>query len=1575
MTIREPVLDIVKSASTLTPAPGPVTFTLTIAHAAGSDVPAYDVSFSDTLPAGLSNLTNVNGSVSPSSCTTIDEILFDATSISATLDTLPPGCTVTMSFEATVSGANGDTRTNDVDMTWTSLPDVEAGERTGADGPGGALNDYADTAAVTVTVNLLDNAVISDRIWNDVDGDGVQDGGETGMGAGIRVYLDNDNDNVYDAGEPSDLTDASGIYAITGLAAGTYHVRVDTTTLPAAYAQTYDLDGGLDHEASVTLVAGETRTDVDFGYQQMAVIGNQVWIDLDADGIQDGGSETGLAGVTVNLLNGAGNPVDSDPATPGVQPTTTLTNASGFYSFIIRPGIYIVEFGTLGGYIRSPQDQGADDALDSDASILTGRTAVVTMAAGEVNNTVDAGMYQPGTVSGHLYIDTNGNGIQNVGEPDLANVDVIITPASGAPFVVTSDANGDWTATVPPGSTTANVNEMDADFPAGSTRTEGTDPTTVTAVAGTDTDAGNDGYYLPPATATLTLQKTVTNDNGGTALDTAWTLTAAGPSTISGTEGQAAITGAIVPTGTYTLSESGGPGGYTAGTWSCAGAADLNPNDGLALASGETVTCTITNNDNLPSLTLNKIVVNDHGGTAAEAAWTLTASGPTTLSGTGAAGAADVVSGAGFSAGTYTLSESGPAGYTATAWTCTNGVTVASGQITLGLGQTTVCSITNDDLPASIGDYVWNDADGQGDQDEAAAGLNGVTVNVYRDDGDGVFEPGLGDTLAGTDVTDGAGAYNVASLSAGAYFVDVLGPAGYTLTTANDPLFVLLTPGLDYTLADFGFQQTNATISDYLWNDANGDGLQAGESGLGAGIRVYVDLDHDNSYAVGEPTDLTDASGLYAITGLPAGTYDVRVANPPAGYLQTYDLDGTGTSNEASVTVTAGQTRTDVDFGYQVVTPRLTIEKSSTTSSLSAPGTVTYNYLVTNTGNVALTGISLSDDNDNDDITCPATTLAPAGTMTCTATHTFTQAELDSNGSPTAASGVLANIVTASSNEAPAVTDSLDIPISRNPAINIAKTPATQTVISGGTANFTLAVTNTGNVTLTGVIVTDAQCTGLPVYTGGDANSDGRLQFTETWTFLCSTINVMSNFTNTASVSTTQGATDSDTASVTVIVPQADLELTKLVSNAAPYVATDITFTLNIVNRGPDAANGVTVTDVIPTGFTYISDDGGGAYDPASGIWTVGSLANGATRSLTITVRVNVSGSYVNYAQVASSSLTDPDSTPNNDSTDEDDDASVTVTPATGDPSGLDKAVFNSNETSTTNPDVAIGEIVTYRVSVVVPPGIFATARLVDTMERGLSYINCVSITPGGLATDVVGGFASICANPTVDSAGGTTTVDVGRRVTFDFGTLTNGTAFDQTLEVTYRTVVLDSAGNLGNGSAAGTSLRNSALWTWGAAGSLGPASETLVVVEPDLVITKTASSTVVSVGSEITITLTIQHTGNSETNAYDAIVTDDLPAELQYVPGSLECISGAQPADVTCVEAGGTITAQWSNFTLSGGDGQSHLPGNGFVPAPGRHCQHCQCGVDKSAGCAAEWTGASCWPAKCKCLLHGTRV
>ena len=77
---------------------------------------------------------------------------------------------------------------------------------------------------------------------------------------------------------------------------------------------------------------------------------------------------------------------------------------------------------------------------------------------------------------------------------------------------------------------------------------------------------------------TLTLVKTVTNTSGGTAQPTDWLLSATGGVTIQGPVGDPAVTNAVVPVGSYTLAEAGGPGGYTASAWACTGS-DLDRSD------------------------------------------------------------------------------------------------------------------------------------------------------------------------------------------------------------------------------------------------------------------------------------------------------------------------------------------------------------------------------------------------------------------------------------------------------------------------------------------------------------------------------------------------------------------------------------------------------------------------------------------------------------------------------------------------------------------------------------------------------------------------------------------------------------------------------------------------------------------------------------------------------------------------------------------------------------------------------------------------------------------------------------
>jgi hypothetical protein len=249
--------------------------------------------------------------------------------------------------------------------------------------------------------------------------------------------------------------------------------------------------------------------------------------------------------------------------------------------------------------------------------------------------------------------------------------------------------------------------------------------------------------------AHLRLIKTVTNDNGGTAPPTAWTLTADG----TGTNDHSGAGGfdKDVDADTYALSESTGPAGYAAGSFNCG----AGPVASVTLALGESKTCTINNNDIPPRLHLRKIVVNDHGGTATEANFTLMANGTGSndLSGT-----SPVDSGSGLLADTWALSETTVYGYAASPWVCVGGSQNGS-NITVGIGGAATCTITNDDLPGTI--IVRKLIKPEGALTSFAFNTTGTGYDPF--------------SLSG-------GQQNSQSLSAGSYTVRELVPLGWVLT-------------------------------------------------------------------------------------------------------------------------------------------------------------------------------------------------------------------------------------------------------------------------------------------------------------------------------------------------------------------------------------------------------------------------------------------------------------------------------------------------------------------------------------------------------------------------------------------------------------------------------------------------------------------------------------------------------------------------------------------------------------------------------------------------------------------------
>jgi uncharacterized repeat protein (TIGR01451 family) len=220
-----------------------------------------------------------------------------------------------------------------------------------------------------------------------------------------------------------------------------------------------------------------------------------------------------------------------------------------------------------------------------------------------------------------------------------------------------------------------------------------------------------------------------------------------------------------------------------------------------------------------------------------------------------------------------------------------------------------------DAQPASVSGTVWLDQDRDGINDLEEAEISGVLVNLVND---------LGVTVA-TTVTDPLGGYLFDNVPAGDYTIDVVDaslPAGLTNTAGplgTDPRSVSVAANTDITEIDFGYVTATNTgaIGNYIWADANGDGVQdPGEAGVGG---VSVQLFDETGTLVDTVTSQSD--GSYLFTNVPFGDdYTVQVSNvDPAlsGFTPTSGPQSQGDYTSAPVTLNAvSSSVTDIDFGF-----------------------------------------------------------------------------------------------------------------------------------------------------------------------------------------------------------------------------------------------------------------------------------------------------------------------------------------------------------------------------------------------------------------------------------------------------------------------------------------------------------------------------------------------------------------------------------------------------------------------------------------------------------------------------------
>jgi hypothetical protein len=277
---------------------------------------------------------------------------------------------------------------------------------------------------------LVDNclAKLGDFVWDDVNFDGLQSPGEPGI-EGVKVTLrgvSNSGSNITDA----IYTDETGMYMFSLLPPGQYKITFGTVS---GYTPTL-LDneiGGDDKDSDADpnnglmtgtyeLNPGDTILTIDAGFVKYAKIGDFVWHDIDADGIQDD-SEPGLEGCKV-VLTGTdvlGKTVDR----------MTFTDSTGMYMFgDLINGTYKVTFPSKDGWTATIVDSSdGDGTTDSDADPFNDNmTPVFVVDRGDTIPTIDAGFFRLSKLGDFVWEDMNANGIQEIGEPGIEGVEVIL---------------------------------------------------------------------------------------------------------------------------------------------------------------------------------------------------------------------------------------------------------------------------------------------------------------------------------------------------------------------------------------------------------------------------------------------------------------------------------------------------------------------------------------------------------------------------------------------------------------------------------------------------------------------------------------------------------------------------------------------------------------------------------------------------------------------------------------------------------------------------------------------------------------------------------------------------------------------------------------------------------------------------------------------------------------------------------------------------------------------------------------------------------------------------------------------
>lgn len=314
-----------------------------------------------------------------------------------------------------------------------------------------ATNDDIDFDA-----GLYSLGTIGDRVWEDINGNGVQDPGEPGLN-GVFVELIDASGMVVS----STVTSGNGNYFFELVFPGLYYIKY---IAPSGYFSTSAFEGsdqtldsnidgsfGPNTTPLFELLPGETELDVDAGYYQNALIGETVFFDINKNNLFDS-NENGINGMPVELWQ----IVDGQEVKVAEQLThhkPGTPSDDGYFKFEVPPGEYflVMEIPSLGlvpvvqnANGNLPVTNPNESTIDSDVNNAN-TTESFQINSGEVICNIGAGYYPMATIGNRTWADNNQDGIQNANEPSLSGVEVRAYDTNGVMIDTDiSDTNGSY---------------------------------------------------------------------------------------------------------------------------------------------------------------------------------------------------------------------------------------------------------------------------------------------------------------------------------------------------------------------------------------------------------------------------------------------------------------------------------------------------------------------------------------------------------------------------------------------------------------------------------------------------------------------------------------------------------------------------------------------------------------------------------------------------------------------------------------------------------------------------------------------------------------------------------------------------------------------------------------------------------------------------------------------------------------------------------------------------------------------------------------------------------------------------